>query len=119
MCYGIPSSGVLCVELVKQLKGESRLKLSRTAAIQQLTMFIGFLEWIRPTDGNYSLARRLKTVVKCVIEHVLDPPELQSKQPESRAEDIYLDPMLVPLDTDTMDWLNTIDWTQGSWADFT
>jgi hypothetical protein len=84
-------------------------------------MFIGFLEWIRPTDGNYYLARRLKTVVKCVVEHVLDPPPPQPTQQftASHVEDIYFDPMLAPMDTDTIDWLNTIDWTQGSWAEFT
>jgi hypothetical protein len=29
-----------------------------------------------------------------------------------------LDPMLAPLDANTIDWLNTIDWTQGSWMEF-
>jgi hypothetical protein len=37
---------------------------------------------------------------------------------ESRLADIHLDPMLAPLDTDKIDWLNTIDWTQGSWVEF-
>jgi len=106
--------------LIKQLKGESQMRLSRPAAIQQLTIFIRFLEWIRPTDGNYLLAKRLKTVVKCAVDHVLDPPQLQPKQhfTESRSEDFHFDTMLDPLDDNTIDWLNTIDWTQGSWVGF-
>jgi hypothetical protein len=29
------------------------------------------------------------------------------------------DPMLAPFnEMDDLDWLNTIDWTQGSWMDF-
>ena len=120
-CYGIPSSGVVCVELLKQTKGQSSLRLSHTDAIQQLTMFIRFLEWIRLTDGNYSLARRLMTVLKSVVDHILDPPK--QSQPEQEVignylEDIHPDPMLAPLDATTLDWLNTIDWTQGSWMEF-
>ncbi|RDW72906.1 hypothetical protein BP6252_06813 [Coleophoma cylindrospora] len=119
-CYGIPSSGVICVELLKQSKGQSALHFSRSDAIQKLTVFVHFLEWIRPTDGNYALAQRLKTVIKSVIDHILDSP--QRPQPgqnetENAVVDFSVDPMLASPDTDTMDWLNTIDWTQGhGWA---
>jgi hypothetical protein len=101
------------VELLKQAKGQSRIQFSRSEAIQKLTLFIGFLEWIRPTDGNYQLAGRLKNVVRKVVDHILDPP--QQPQPEVN---FPLDPMLAPLDASTVDWLNTIDWTQGSWMEF-
>lgn len=87
-------------------------------------MFICFLEWIRPTDPNYLLMGRLKTAVKKVIDHVLDPPQLQQlEQPQtqravdSNIADFSLDPMLAPLDPDTIDWLNAIDWTQGPWIE--
>jgi hypothetical protein len=34
-------------------------------------------------------------------------------------DEVPFDPMLFPLDgMDDMAWLNTIDWTQGSWMDF-
>ena len=118
-CYGIPSSGVVCVELLKQAKGQSRLQFSRSDAIQKLTMFIGFLEWIRPTDGNYLLAVRLKTVVRRVVDHILDPPQQpQQEVTENNLMNFPLDPILAPLDANTIDWLNTIDWTQGSWMEF-
>jgi hypothetical protein len=76
-------------------------------------MFIGFLEWIRPTDGNYLLAGRLKKVVRRILDRVLDPP------PQIPTDDnmMPIDPMLAPFGE--MDWLNTIDWTQGSsWMEF-
>lgn len=120
-CHGIPSSGVVCVELLKQAKGQGGVRFSRSDAIQRLTIFIRFLEWIRPTDGNYLLARRLKTVVKRVVEHVLDPPQepqLEQNVTENNIDTFPFDPTLVPLDADTVDWLNTIDWTQGSWMGF-
>lgn len=107
------------MELLKQAKGQSRLQFSRSDAIQKLTLFIGFLEWIRPTDGNYQLAGRLKNVVRKVVDHILDPPQ-QSQQEvtENNLMNFPLDPMLAPLDASTVDWLNTIDWTQGSWMEF-
>jgi hypothetical protein len=80
-------------------------------------MFIGFLEWVRPTDGNYMLAGRLKKVVGRILDHVLDPP--QQAVTGSNVMDVPFDPMLASWDdVDSLDWLNTIDWTQGSWMDF-
>jgi len=77
-------------------------------------MFIGFLEWIRPTDGNYMLAGRLKKVVRRILDRVLDPPRRDEMGTDLM--DVPIDPMLAPFGE--MDWLNTIDWTQGSWIDF-
>ncbi|RDW87871.1 hypothetical protein BP5796_03565 [Coleophoma crateriformis] len=71
------SSAVICVELLDQAKGQSALHFSRSDAIQKLTVFVHFLEWIRPTDGNYALTQKLKTVVKSVIDHILDSPQRQ------------------------------------------
>jgi hypothetical protein len=80
-------------------------------------MFICFLEWIRPTDPNYLLMGRLKAAVKKVIDHVLDPPQPQQPHPpqtqgamDTNIADFSLDPMMAPLDPDTVDWLNAIDW---------
>jgi hypothetical protein len=104
----------MCVELLKQATGKSVLQISRSDAIQKLTMYIGFLEWIRPTDGNFMLAGRLRKVVRRILDRILDPPK------DMRGSDIMdlpVDPMLAPFGE--MDWLNTIDWTQGSWTEFT
>ena len=109
-CYGIPCAGVMCVELLKQASGQSVLEMSRSDAIQKLTMFIGFLEWVRPTDGNYLLAGRLKKVVRRILDRVLDPPK---EIPGDGMVDFPIDPELAVFGE--MDWLNTVDWTQGSW----
>jgi len=112
-CYGIPCAGVICVELLKQATGQSILEFSRSDAVHKLTMFIGFLEWIRPTDGNYKLAGRLKKVVRRILERVLEPPQ---EAPGHDMMKLPIDPMLAPFGE--MDWLNTLDWTQGSWMEF-
>ncbi|TAQ90059.1 hypothetical protein B7494_g1599 [Chlorociboria aeruginascens] len=118
--YGVPSAGVICIELLKQSRtpSESYLKFSRSDAIQKLTMFVGFLEWIRPTDGNYALALRLRTVVRRILDHVLDPP-LEEVIRENNEMNISFDPMLALDEMDAnMGWLNTVDWTQGPWMEF-
>lgn len=128
--YGIPSAGVICVELLKTSSGQSAVQLSRSDAIQKLTLFIAFLEWIRPTDGNFTLALRLRKVVRRVLDYVLDiaQKDVQSDVGAGTGmgeEQQLYDPMLgVGLgvggfdDMNDLDWLNTIDWTQGSWMDF-
>ncbi|CAG8981243.1 hypothetical protein HYALB_00003841 [Hymenoscyphus albidus] len=140
--YGIPSAGVLCVELLKG--SQSPLQSiqsppnqhqngapSRSDAIQKLTLFIGFLEWIRPTDGNYKLAGRLIKVVRKVLDHVLDPQfsTVSANQDQSNGNmngnvngnGSMIDPILSDISegfgdgAEDMDWLGSIDWTQGSW----
>lgn len=116
--YGIPSAGAICVELLKQSSGHTIVQFSRSDAIQKLTLFIGFLEWIRPTHGNFNLAARLNQVIKRVLDHVLE--SRQAEEPaEMDIEQAPFDPMLPPYnELQDLDWLNTIDWTQGSWLEF-
>lgn len=126
--YGIPSAGVICVELLKRTKSPpSRNQpstFSRSDAIQKLTLFIGFLEWIRPTDGNYKLAGRLRKVVMAVLNRVLDPQANDSQGEGSgngNGNNNGFDPTLLQINggledgLGDMDWLGSIDWTQGSW----
>jgi len=51
---GIPSAAILSVELLKQSKfpHDSRLMLPRSEVIQNLSVFIGCLEWVRPSEGR-------------------------------------------------------------------
>lgn len=115
--YGIPPAGVICVELLKKAAGQSSVEFSLSDAIQKLTLFIAFLEWIRPTDGNYPLAQRLRKVIRRVLDYVLEARNENTKIPNA---EVPYDPMLTSFtEMDDLDWLNTIDWTQqGSWMDF-
>lgn len=58
---------MVCFELLKTSAGQSTVQMSRSHAIQQMTLFIAFLEWIRPTDGNFDLAQRLRKVIGRVM----------------------------------------------------
>lgn len=116
------------------------LTFSRSGIIQDLTLFIGFLEWIRQTDGNYLLCSKLRKVIRRILDNVLDPPAPSqvSNQPPPTAMMGYsgglgnvstvmappstpgigivpqLDPALwmPPLDDgDCLSWLEGVDWT--------
>jgi hypothetical protein len=105
------------VELLKRTLGHNSAQFSRSDAIQKLTLFVAFLEWVRPTDGNFELAQRLRKVVRRVLDHVLEPS--QHEQVGSLEAGVPFDPMFTSFDDmNDLDWLNTIDWTQGSWMDF-
>lgn len=52
-----------------------------------------------------------------VLDHVLEPS--QKEVAGEGGSELPFDPMLANFnDMNDLDWLNTIDWTQGSWMDF-
>lgn len=84
MCWGVPASGVLCVELLKQLKHPQLPgpRLARSEIVQNLSLLIGFLEWVRPAAGNYQLCGRMRLIIKRILDQILDPspPASQTQQ---------------------------------------
>lgn len=90
MCWGVPSSGVLCVELLKEIKsrgtggGGSGLRLPRSEIVQNLSLLIGFLDWIKPAAGNYQLCLRMRVIIKRILDQILNPgPPSSSAATES------------------------------------
>jgi len=147
MIWGVPSSGVLCVELLKRLKNPRgpHPKLKRSEIVQNLSLLIGFLEWVRPAAGNYQLCTRMRLIIKRILDQILDPsppasmPPIQQSQSSGpleitdTTEGGTLD-IIGPFDTavpnpgafdlssydnevDNLDWLNGIDWSRGPWID--
>lgn len=47
---------------------------ARAAAIQHLSVFVACLDWVSPTDGNYILCGRVRTLIKRILDHVLALP---------------------------------------------
>lgn len=121
MCYGIPSSGVLCVELLKQIKHprSDHPRIPRSEVIQNLSLLIGFLDWVRPTAANRELCGRMSVVIKRILDQVLDPPP----PPLTSESEVEAGPVLVPdfdfgqVGAAEFDWLGAVDWTQGPFVD--
>lgn len=118
MSYGMPSIGILCTEFLKQVKNpnEAEVRLPCSEIVQNLSMMIGFLNWVRPTAGNYKLCCRMSQAIRRVLDHILEPaPEHIISGTEIRLDTTdNIPPMNEP---DDMDWLNSIDWTRGQFGD--
>ncbi|OQE35991.1 hypothetical protein PENCOP_c012G01349 [Penicillium coprophilum] len=119
----------------------SCVQFSRSEVIQSLIMFKALLDWIRPTDNNAQLSKKFKTVLQRIIDAVFDsfqpscnvnsqemPSEHQSQrgcvsQDRQSSEEslpaIGREHDIGPgINTfNDMDWLNTLDWTQGGWLE--
>lgn len=75
MCYGVPAAGVLCLALLKQSGPiPTPLLLPRSETVQNLSMFVAFLDWVPPDGGNYQLCQRMKTIIGRVLDQVLEGP---------------------------------------------
>ena len=77
-------AGVLCLELLKQWKSpeSARLVLSRSETIQNLTLTLAFLDWVRPTAGNYQLCQRMRSIIGRVLDQILDTPPPSQDAPQ-------------------------------------
>ena len=57
-------------------------------------------------------------MIKRVLDHVLEQDRPREQSTGVDINDTTFDPMLAQFDEmDDLAWLNTIDWTQGSWMD--
>jgi len=122
MCYGIPSSGIICVELLKQMRQPRSIhvRMPRSEVIQNLSMLVGFLEWVRPTAANRELCGRMSVIIKGILDQVLDPP-LMTHGPLISSPTSEIVPMpefdFKQIEMTDFDWLGTVDWTQGPFID--
>ena len=106
-------------------------------------MFCGLLDWIRPTDNNAQLSRKLNKVIQRIIDRVFDTfrplndsdrtQQIQSRRQihcpntfinqDAVEQNVLTVPEGQADDTsemdpiDDMDWFNTVDWTQGTWLE--
>lgn len=127
---GIPSAAILSVELLKQSRfpQDWNLVLPRSEVIQNLSMFIGCLEWVRPSEGNYALCVRMRKVIKRILDQVLElppptPAQTNSSGPEPMpaSDGLAISSIFAPEDEpEFLEWLNSVDWTrdvlQDAWT---
>ncbi|KXJ87361.1 hypothetical protein Micbo1qcDRAFT_208372 [Microdochium bolleyi] len=77
MEYGSPAGGVLCLELLRPTFTGNHFKnssVSRSSIIQNLTLLVGFLDWVKPSAPNSDLCADCKLVIKRVLDHHLNNP---------------------------------------------
>ncbi|KAG4443943.1 hypothetical protein IFR05_000583 [Cadophora sp. M221] len=120
-------------------QSQTHINVSRSKIVQSLVMFIAFLDWARPTDNNAELCWRFRDVIKRIIDKTFDPPrsvpiQQQNLQPTLQLPSVeameqpvqtatptsmdFIPDFSTPWTvTDDLDWLASVDWTQGDWLD--
>ncbi|KAK3936095.1 zinc finger transcription factor YRR1 [Diplogelasinospora grovesii] len=77
MSYAAPAGGVLCMELMQRAgdgRGDGDPKLTRSNIVQQLSLLVGFLDWVGPTQPNSDLAENVKGIIRRVLDFTLNNP---------------------------------------------
>ena len=101
--YGVPSAGVLCVELLKASKSpdSDRQVIPRAEVIQKLSIFVSCLEWARSSGKTYTLCGHMYEIISHIMEQVLSnnvPLERHSVTVD-RVLDVPLNPPTVEIRT--------------------
>lgn len=114
--YGLPSSGVLALELLQLNVGA----VSHARIKQNLCVFISYLKWAHvPGDGNYTLAERGRRTLQHILDKVLatESPEPQVQPALGVADSSTLDPVGVMDDLGVFDfsWLDAGHFDQDFW----
>ena len=122
---GVPSAAILSIELLGQSKfpSEFHLDMPRSEIIQNLSIFIGCLEWVRPSEENYTLCARMRKVIKRILDQVLElpPPTVPPVEvaiPTLAPPELPVSSIFEPGDEpDFLEWLNSVDWTRDMLQD--
>lgn len=113
MVYAGPAGGILCMEVLRTSSGgaasPTTTKITKSMIIKQLTLLVGFLEWIGPSTPGAHLCNSIRTVVERVIEQALNPtPNPAPQQEFEMAWDTNLPDDMNDFNfglLDTFDWL--------------
>jgi len=114
--YGLPTAGVLAVELLKQ--EQSRLYtpdiLPRSETIQDLSVFIANLGAVGPGDANYLICNQGRKALNRVLDQILSPslPPALNAGTEKAWDDMSFF-MPTGNDVDFLQWLETVEWDKG------
>lgn len=82
-------------------------KITRSNIIQQLSLLIGFLDWVGRRGPNGDLCLSCSTVIEGVLNYVLNPRDDES-WPPSNMDDMQLD--------FNFELFDTYDWLRGDAA---
>lgn len=77
--------------------------ITRSNIIQQLSLLIGFLEWIDPSGPNGDLCVATSAVMRRVLDHVLNTASENMTWRPSALDDMQVDFSLELFDT--FDWM--------------
>ncbi|WPG97832.1 Hypothetical protein R9X50_00061300 [Acrodontium crateriforme] len=74
--YGLPSAGVLAIELLKYTQSRNSPPFSRSEVIQDISVFIAALGALDPRGGNYSVCNQGRLALRRLLDQTLNAPPL-------------------------------------------
>lgn len=72
MSYAAPAGGVLCMELLQPNRDAVSPAAPRSVMVQQLSLLIGFLDWVGPQAPNGALCNSVKKVIRHTLDEALN-----------------------------------------------
>ncbi|CAH0052418.1 unnamed protein product [Clonostachys solani] len=116
MAYAAPGGGILCMELLKPTFSGSHPKnpkITRSSIIQQLSLLVGFLDWVGPDAPNADLCSNCSNVIQHVLDLTLNnfgtPTHNDSVDALGQFDSTQMNFNFDLLDT--FDWLRTDEFT--------
>jgi hypothetical protein len=125
--HGISSAAVLAVELLHQEQDPTSASamtypLHRSDTIQSLSVFVACLGTVRLGTNGYQTCDRARKFLKKILDMILGAGPPGAKGPENT--EITNDPTLSASllqpgsDGDFIRWLDSMEWEQESWVNF-
>lgn len=113
MAYAAPAGGILCNELLKPIPYPDReTGVTRSGIVQQLSLLIGFFDWVSPGVPNVDLCMSCKVVIQHVLDQTLNgrPVNVSSTDVANSGLDHALDFVPEMGGFFNFDLLDTFEW---------
>jgi hypothetical protein len=119
MCYAAPAAGILCMELLRSRgsapstpsrRNSIHPPITRSRLIQQLSLLVGFLDWVGPMAPNTESCNSVKKTVRHVLDLALNEGVPQVEAPMDWAGDFGMGLMADANDFFNFELLHTFDW---------
>lgn len=122
MCYAAPAAGILCMELLRGRGGSSTTSstpssrrssnppITRSRLIQQLSLLVGFLDWVGPMAPNTESCNSVKKAVRHVLDQALNEDTTQVATPMDWVGDWGVGLSADMNDVFNFELLHTFDW---------
>jgi hypothetical protein len=106
MAHGAPAGGILCQELLSPTFSGTHPKhpeLTRSSLVQQLSLLLGFLDWVPKNAPNANQCADAKAAIQRILDQYLNAPSGQNLYE-------YIDWGLMAQPNYSFDLLNTFEW---------
>ncbi|KID83511.1 Transcription factor, fungi [Metarhizium guizhouense ARSEF 977] len=119
MCYAAPAAGILCMELLRgrgsvattpSRSNSTNPPITRSRLIQQLSLLVGFLDWVGPMAPNTESCSSVKKAVRHVLDQALNEGAPQVTAPMDWVGDFGVGFSGDMNDFFNFELLHTFDW---------